>query len=179
MPGRRLKVIGHGPEWEALKRNCPPNVELLGRQPQSVVETCLRSARALVFAAEEDFGIAPVEAQAMGTPVIAFARGGALETVLDGQTGVLFHEQSAASLQGAIERFEPMRFNAEVLHRNALRFSHGVFKRTLHRWVFREWTRFCAQRSMPVSGGEPRRAVYRRRWSKSKKGGLDGSGIAG
>ena len=111
MPQRRLVVIGGGPELEKLRSRCPPNVELLGRQPDDVVQQHLRAAKAFVFAALEDFGISPVEAQACGTPVIAYGRGGSAETVRDLRTlpqptGLHFHEQTAASLVAAVEAFE-------------------------------------------------------------------------
>lgn len=142
MPHRRLRVIGSGPELARLARNCPPNVELLGRQSQSAVEEAFGRARALVFAAEEDFGITPVEAQAAGTPVIAFAKGGVLETVRDGLTGVLFAEQSEGSLREAVERFETMKFDAVTLRENAMRFSSRIFKNEIRDWVSREWKDF-------------------------------------
>jgi glycosyltransferase involved in cell wall biosynthesis len=154
MPQRRLRVIGGGPELELLVRACPPNVEFMGRQPQPVVEACLRDARALVFAAEEDFGIAPVEAQAQGTPVVAFAKGGVLETVLHGRTGILFREQTVESLQGAIEELEQTRFDPEALRCNALRFSCVVFKRALHTWVHTEWKHFQLRQNAPFPVGE-------------------------
>ena len=91
MPGRRLIVIGDGPERAKIEALAGPNVEVWGQQPAEVVRRTVAHARAFVFAAEEDFGIAPVEAQACGTPVIAYGVGGARETVLDGETGPLPH----------------------------------------------------------------------------------------
>lgn len=153
MPQRRLRVIGSGPEFPVLARRCPSNVELMGRQPQAVVEACLREARALVFAAEEDFGIAPVEAQAQGTPVVAFAKGGVLETVVHGRTGILFTEQTTESLQGAIEELEEMQFDPEDLRRNAMRFSRSVFRRALLTWVHTEWKQFQSHQVGPLAEG--------------------------
>jgi glycosyltransferase involved in cell wall biosynthesis len=86
MPSRELRLVGEGPEWKALKAIAPANVKLLGGLPFSAMHHLLRSARGFVFAAEEDFGIAAVEAQACGTPVIAYGRGGAAETVIAGRT---------------------------------------------------------------------------------------------
>jgi len=111
MPSRKLLVIGDGPEMATLRANCPPNVVLLGRQPDEAVQQHLRAARAFLFAAHEDFGISPVEAQACGTPVIAYGAGGSLETVRDLRscerpTGLLFARQDAAALVEAIEAFE-------------------------------------------------------------------------
>lgn len=135
MPERRLIVIGDGPDFGRAQELATSNVTLLGYQPHGALLDYMRRARAFVFAAEEDFGISIVEAQACGTPVIAYGRGGALETVIDSDdpeacTGLFFKEQSVASVMEAIERFEartPIR--AEVCRRNALRFSAERFKR--------------------------------------------------
>jgi glycosyltransferase involved in cell wall biosynthesis len=122
-------------------------VEFLGRQPQSVVDACLSGARAFVFAAEEDFGIAPVEAQAAGTPVIAYGRGGAQESVIDGVTGVLFGSQTPEAIVEAVERAEGIEFSSAALKSNADRFSEEQFRREITRWVDEEWALFS-------SGGE-------------------------
>jgi len=97
MPDKQLTVIGDGPHFKMLKAKAKSNVRLLGYQPFDVLRQQMQSAEAFVFAAEEDFGIVPVEAQACGTPVIAFARGGAAETIVEGQTGLFFREQTADS----------------------------------------------------------------------------------
>jgi glycosyltransferase involved in cell wall biosynthesis len=94
MPDRKLVVIGEGPDFRKVKAKAGGNVELLGYQPPSVMRDYLQRARAFVYAAEEDFGIVTVEAQACGTPVIAFGKGGSLETVIETKTGVFFPEQS-------------------------------------------------------------------------------------
>jgi glycosyltransferase involved in cell wall biosynthesis len=111
LPDRRLVVIGDGPETPRLRAMCPPNVTLLGRQPHDVVQQHMQSARAFIFTAHEDFGISPVEAQACGTPVIAYGVGGSAETVRDLRsavkaTGLLFDEQSPAALAAAVRDFE-------------------------------------------------------------------------
>lgn len=106
MPDRKLVVIGHGPDYASLKSIAAPNTELMGFQHSDVVREYMQKARAFVFAAEEDFGIVPVEAQACGTPVIAYGRGGVLETVVEGETGIFFREQSADSLIAAVHEFE-------------------------------------------------------------------------
>jgi glycosyltransferase involved in cell wall biosynthesis len=106
MPGKRLVVIGDGPERKVIERCATPNIEMLGYQENHVLEKYLQNARALVFAAEEDFGIVPVEAQACGTPVIAYARGGALETIVEGVTGLFFSAQTPEAIIEAIDRFE-------------------------------------------------------------------------
>lgn len=129
MPNKRLKVIGAGPDFEKIKNiaNGQPNIELMGYQPFSVLKGTIQKAKGFVFAAEEDFGITPVEAQACGTPVIGFGKGGLLDTVIDGQTGVFFYEQTTKSLIDALRRFETLNFDAVALRRNAERFSTSVF----------------------------------------------------
>lgn len=138
MPERQLVVIGDGPDATKVRAAAGPNVTLLGRQPRDAVRDHLRRARAFVFAAEEDFGIAPIEAQACGTPVIAFGRGGALETVrgLDDPrpTGVFFADQHEAGIRAAVEAFEShaSRIEASACRENAERFAverfHGELR---------------------------------------------------
>ena len=134
MPGKRLVVIGDGPEMKAIRAKAGPNVEILGYQPFAVLHDHMRRAKAFVFAAEEDFGIAPVEAQACGTPVIAFGKGGVLETVRElghaHPTGVFFREQSVPAVVGAVREFEhnAHRFSARDCRANAERFSIATFR---------------------------------------------------
>lgn len=133
--GRSLVVIGGGPELEQLRQIARPNVQILGPQPDAVVEDYMARAKAFVYAACEDFGIAPVEAQACGTPVIAYGAGGALETVRDLQqhpetgTGLFFPEQTPQSLIKAVEAFEALQvqFQPEQARLNAIAFSPEVF----------------------------------------------------
>ncbi len=141
-PHLELRVVGDGPERERLARNLPPNVQFLGRLPGAQVLHLLRQAKALVFAAEEDFGLAPVEAQGVGTPVIAYARGGASESVLPGKTGVLFGSQTVPALLSAFEEFAQTQFEPSVLVANARRFGLSVFRRTFLEWVCTEWSGF-------------------------------------
>src|SRR5205814_334412 len=98
MPDRRLIVIGDGPEGAKIRSRSAPNITIMGHQPSMELCRYMQRARAFVFAAREDFGIMPVEAQSCGTPVIAFGKGGALETVIDGRTGLFFYEQSATGI---------------------------------------------------------------------------------
>lgn len=133
MPERRLVVIGDGPEYARLRAIAPRNVEMLGHQPTAVVRDHMQRTRAFLFAALEDFGIAPVEAQACGTPVIAFGDGGVTESVIDGKTGVFFGEQTSASLLEALQRFERRagRFSTPEIRANAQRFGTERFKQQL------------------------------------------------
>ncbi|HSI54102.1 MAG TPA: glycosyltransferase [Ramlibacter sp.] len=146
MPTRKLVVIGDGPELPALKANCPPNVTLLGWQPDDVVQKHLQSARAFLFAAHEDFGISPLEAQACGTPVIAYGAGGSLETVRGlhkaaRPTGLHFPAQTAASLAQAVEAFEGAGrvFDPHACREWAERFSEERFTREFTASVDQAW----------------------------------------
>lgn len=157
MPHRRLLVIGDGPErqkLQALARG-KANVELLGYQPSDALREKMQHAKAFVFAAEEDFGITPLEAQACGTPVIAYGRGGACETIrplgTPDATGVLFAEQNASSLMRAVDEFE--RRTAEISPQscrdNALRFTPEKFRTALAALIDDAW-----QKTWSVDQGE-------------------------
>ncbi len=127
--GLPLVVIGEGPDFEKVKRRAKKNVTLLGYQSDEGLRDHLQRARAFVFAAEEDFGILPVEAQACGTPVIAFGRGGAAETVVDGQTGVFFGSQTVDGLQSGLKEFlkKEGTFDPALIRKNAERFNTDRF----------------------------------------------------
>lgn len=127
--GLPLIVIGDGPDFEKVKRKAKKNVVLLGYQSDDLLRDYLQRARAFVFAAEEDFGILPVEAQACGTPVIAFGRGGATETVIDGQTGIFFGAQTVDGLKSGLNEFLKMEdsFDPTVIRKNAERFNTDRF----------------------------------------------------
>ena len=125
--GYPLKVVGIGTETEALRRGAGPNVEFCGWQPDERVRELYRRCRLLVFPGEEDFGIVPLEAQACGKPVVAFRRGGALETIEDGVTGVFFPEQTDASLLAAVEAGAGRAWEASAIRRHAERFGPQPF----------------------------------------------------
>ncbi|RPJ23920.1 MAG: glycosyltransferase family 4 protein, partial [Chloroflexi bacterium] len=135
--GLPLKVIGDGPERKRLQKRATPNIEFLGYQSEEAVAQLLGCARGFVCAAEEDFGIAIVEAQAAGCPVIAYQGGGALETVINGVTGLLFPEQSAASLSETVKRFEDIShcFRNKDMLDNAQRFSKARFTESFREFV--------------------------------------------
>ncbi len=146
MPDKELFVIGDGPEFKRIRAKAGPNVTMLGYQPFEAVLHYLQRARAFVYAAEEDFGIVNVEAQACGTPVIAYGRGGALETVVPGKTGVFFYEQSVERLKQAVYEFEDLceGMSAEMIRRNAERFSKERFREEFEHLIAREYSTFTA-----------------------------------
>ena len=142
MPDKKLVVIGKGPDFEKIKKSAAPNVQILGYQPDEVLKDYMQRAKAFVFAAEEDFGIIPVEAQACGTPVIAFGKGGSLETVVgygekENPTGVFFEEQTVPSLINAVKRFEEVRDHIlpENCRKNAEKFSVSTFRENMEQYV--------------------------------------------
>jgi glycosyltransferase involved in cell wall biosynthesis len=124
---RRLIVIGDGPDRERLEKLAGPKTQFLGRQPDSQVNHYASRCRALLFPGEEDFGMVPLEVNAAGRPVIAFRGGGAIETVVDGVTGVFFDEATSASLVGAIEDFETRNWRQQLLRGHAEKFDRSVF----------------------------------------------------
>jgi glycosyltransferase involved in cell wall biosynthesis len=148
MPDRKLVVIGDGPDMGKIRKLAGPNVTLAGYREFAELRDYMERCRAFVFAAEEDFGITPVEAQASGAPVIAFGRGGACETVrgLDhpSPTGLFFGEQSVAAVRSAIELFEQKEqlFTPAACRENAMRFAPERFREGLLRIVAREWAQF-------------------------------------
>jgi len=113
------------------------NTVLMGHQPFSILKRYMSKAKAMIFAAEEDFGIVPVEAQACGTPVIAFGRGGVTESVIDGITGIFYKSQSIESLNHAVTRFESMTFDPVEIRKNAERFSTARFRKQLYEFVLK------------------------------------------
>jgi glycosyltransferase involved in cell wall biosynthesis len=142
MPNRKLVVIGTGPQFNQIKSIAGPNVRVMGFQPFDVLREHMRSAKAFVFAAEEDFGIVPLEAQACGTPVLAFERGGASETVVEGQTGLHFAEQTVEAICDVVERFERQidTFDQTIIRSNAVQFSNERFKREFQAFVEKRYS---------------------------------------
>ena len=137
MPELRLVVAGDGPSAPLVAAHTAPNVEIRGRVSQAELVALLQGARAFVFAGEEDFGIALVEAQAAGTPLICFERGGAADIVREGETGLLFAEQSADAIVAAVRRFvaEEARYAPAACRANAEGFSNEAFREKLVRMV--------------------------------------------
>ena len=143
MPDRTLVVIGDGPEMTKVRSKASPNIRLLGHQPGAVLRDHLRRARGFVFAAEEDFGIAPLEAQACGTPVIGYGAGALPETIVDitdrDPTGVFFRAQTVEAIVEAVRRFEAAspRISREACRRNAMRFTAQRFREEFKAYVDR------------------------------------------
>jgi glycosyltransferase involved in cell wall biosynthesis len=134
--GKKLKIVGSGNSVNELKKTAKDNIEFLGWVDDFGLRDYYQKCSALIFPGEEDFGIVPVEAQACGKPVIAFAKGGALETITP-ETGVFFKEQTVDSLVEAVQLFEKtkQRFTKEAARNNALRFSREIFKQKIKEFI--------------------------------------------
>ena len=151
MPSKRLIVIGDGPDLEKIKSKAGDNIIFMGYQSFEVLKRYMQGAKAFIFAAEEDFGITPVEAQACGTPVIAYGSGGALETIHgDGEsnnrTGVFFYEQTCDAICSAVNKFEKVAssISHEVCRENSLRFSEERFRNEFKEFVLDSFIQFKA-----------------------------------
>jgi glycosyltransferase involved in cell wall biosynthesis len=132
---RKLKVVGSGPEERRLRALAGREVELVGHVDDATLRELYRGCRAVVMASVEDFGIVPLEAMACGRPAVVFAEGGGLESVLPGQTGVLFHEPTAPALRAAVDSLEGMRFNTAALRAQAEAHSRKVFEARIRAFV--------------------------------------------
>jgi glycosyltransferase involved in cell wall biosynthesis len=144
--GLPLKISGIGEEIARLTPLAKPNIEFLGRVPDKQLAKLYGEAKAFIFPAEEDFGIVPVEAMAAGTPVIAYAKGGLLESVVDGVTGVFFKEQSSEALVKAIQKFETLEFDPRQIRSQAEKFGDSVFRDRMREFVATEWQEFSAKK---------------------------------
>jgi len=142
MPDKKLVVIGDGPDWKKVKEKAGPNIELLGYQSDEILKRHLQKGRAFLFAALEDFGILPVEAMACGTPVIAFGKGGALETVVENETGLFFEEQTTSSIINAVNDFEKRDFDLQKCRNRAELFSVERFDREFSSFVNQKYSEF-------------------------------------
>lgn len=148
MPEKKLVVVGDGSEMDKIKSKAKGNIEILGYQPNNIMQKHMQNAKAFVFAAEEDFGITPVEAQACGTPVIAFGKGGVLETIIpegnQNPTGVFFDKQEPGSIIGSVNKFESMQdlFEPTECRRNAEKFSEERFRTEINTYIRDKWTKF-------------------------------------
>ncbi|HFY9881096.1 TPA: glycosyltransferase family 4 protein [Klebsiella aerogenes] len=148
MPEKKLVVVGDGSEMDKIKSKAKGNIEILGYQPNNIMQKHMQNAKAFVFAAEEDFGITPVEAQACGTPVIAFGKGGVLETIIpegnQNPTGVFFDKQEPGSIIESVNKFESMQdlFEPTECRRNAEKFSEERFRTEINTYIRDKWTKF-------------------------------------
>lgn len=154
MPDKKLVVIGDGSEMDKVKSKAGANISILGYQPDSVMQEYMQKAKAFVFAAEEDFGITPVEAQACGTPIIAYGKGGALETVrpygVSNPTGIFFYEQKVTSIIKAVNDFESIqeKILAVDCRINAERFSEERFRCEIESFIHKKWELFKEKKSI-------------------------------
>lgn len=140
--GLPLKIAGTGPDLDKLKAMAKPNIEILGYvEIQELVEL-YANCKAFLFPQIEDAGIVPLEAMSCGRPVIALNRGGSLDTMIDGKTGVLFKEQTVESLKDAIKRFEKMKFDPHFIRQHAQQFDVEHFKKKILAYVEKEWAEF-------------------------------------
>lgn len=145
MPNKKLIVAGDGPEYNSIKKIAKSNIELKGFLGKNQLREYLQNARAFVFAAEEDFGIIPVEAQSCGTPVIGFNKGGLKETVVDKKTGLLFDQQTTESIIEAVKHFETLEFDADVIREHALQFSKERFELEIETFVNQKYSEFVSK----------------------------------
>jgi glycosyltransferase involved in cell wall biosynthesis len=140
--GLPLKVAGTGPELEKVRAMANGNVEVLGEVDDATLVDLYANCKALIFPQLEDAGIVPLEAMSAGRPVIALNRGGSLDTMIEGQTGVLFAEQTVESLADAVKRFEKMEFDSDFIREHAQQFDVMVFKKKVSDYVERAWKEF-------------------------------------
>jgi len=130
-----LKIVGEGRDRQTLERLAGPNVQFLGRVPDGALQTLLQRCRAFIFPGHEDFGIAPLEANAAGRPVIAYRAGGALDTVIEGKTGLFFDEPTPESLAAAVRALDGVTVEPALIRQHALRFDKAVFQRDFMHFV--------------------------------------------
>lgn len=145
MPDKKLIIIGGGPNLKKYKELAKENVTVMGYQPFNILKEKMQKAKAFIFAADEDFGMIPIEAEACGTPVIAYGHGGSLETVSEGETGMFFHEQSPESIIKAVEHFESMGeipFDYKSCRKWAEGFSEERFKKEIKDFVETKYKEF-------------------------------------
>lgn len=147
MPDKRLVVIGGGPNLGAYKKMAGPNIKVMGYQPFDVLRDRMQHAKAFIFAADEDFGMIPIEAQACGTPVIAYGHGGSLETVCDGKTGLFFTQQTPAAIMEAVMRFEASGeapYDSKDCRIWAEKFSDERFKKEIKEFIEMKYQEFIS-----------------------------------
>lgn len=137
--GLPLKIVGTGVSYKKLAQSANANIEFLGRVGDEHLRELYAKAKAYIFPQVEDFGITPIEAMASGCPVIAYGKGGALETVAEKKTGIFFQEQNPTSLQGAIEKFETMKFDPLAIRAHAETFDKKIFNEKILDFLEKKW----------------------------------------
>jgi len=142
LPNKKLIIAGNGPEYDKLTKLANSNIEFLGFIDSKELKSYMQKAKSFVFAAEEDFGIIPVEAQACGTPVIAYNKGGTKETIIHKKTGYLFNKQCPVSIKEAVIAFEELKYNPEEIRKNALKFSKDRFEKEIKSFVESKYKAF-------------------------------------
>ena len=142
--GKKLIIIGDGPERKKLEELAEgnDNIKFLGRQSDEVVKKYMQECKAFIFPGLEDFGIVPVETMACGRPVIAYGKGGVLDSVVNGKTGVFFEDQTVESLKNAILKFETMNFDKNEIRKHALKFDEAVFKDKIKNFIDEKFSKF-------------------------------------
>lgn len=145
-----LIIIGDGPDREKLQSSAKGNIKFLGRQSDEVIKEHYAKCRAFLFPGEEDFGITPLEAMASGRPVIAYGKGGALETVVEGKTGIFFEEQCEESLKKALIKFENMKFDKTEIRKHAEKFDEEIFKKKISNFINNKQNEFKKQKKWNV-----------------------------
>ncbi|GMM65693.1 glycosyltransferase [Clostridium butyricum] len=140
--GLQLVIIGDGPDRKKLEGMASSNIKFLGRESDEVIKEHYAKCRAFLFTGEEDFGITPLEAMASGRPVIAYRKGGALETVIEDKTGVFFDNQTCNDLIDAVNKFENMSFDKQEIRRHAKNFDEAIFKEKIYKFVKEKYREF-------------------------------------
>lgn len=133
--GKKLIIVGKGPEGNSLKEIAHSNIEFTDWADDEMLLKLYQNCKALIFPSEEDFGIVPLEAQSCGKPVIAYGKGGALETIVKDKTGIFFKKQNTNSLIEAVERFESMTFDPKIIRQNAEKFDRKIFKEKIRKLI--------------------------------------------
>ncbi len=141
IPDKKLKIVGDGSEETHLKKLSSPNVSFISSVSDEKLREYYRGCRAVIFPAEEDFGLVPVEAQATGTPVIAYKSGGATETVKEGITGELFYPQTKEAIVDKIKKFENKKYSPEIIREHSLLFDEEIFKEKISKFITEKYER--------------------------------------
>ena len=149
--GFPLKIVGDGPLKKKIRREAKGNIEFLGEVSDSELRSLYQRCRALIFVGIEDFGLVPLEVQSAGRPVIAYGKGGLLETVVDGKTGIFFDKQSPSAIVDAVKKFKKMSFNSNVIREHAVRFGIENFKQKFKDYVEKRCSEWIQRRKGKIS----------------------------